>query len=214
MEPAPETQPRRRGRPPSGVRDAILAATLELIHEGGLSQATTRNIAERAGASEASIHYHFGGKAGLLEAVVVGALEPLQDLAPGQMAGRSAAEELAQLMATIERFFDQIVPVVSAVQGDAALRRTFNERLAAHDRGPHAGVRLVERYLRAAREEGLVPEETDLRATALMLVGACMLRAWQKRLLVPAQRRSLPSLERAVATILGSSPASPPGGAA
>lgn len=192
----------RRGRPPSGVREAILAATVELINEGGLRHATTKNIAERAGASEASIHYHFGGKAGLLEAVVVAALEPLQDLAPGRRKGLSTEEELVELLTTIEHFFDKIVPVLSAMQSDPELRRTFNKRLAAHDRGPHRGVQLVESHLRAAQKEGLLQENTDLTAAALMLVGACMLRAWQKRLLVPGRKKSLPSLDRAVATVL------------
>lgn len=204
MKPGLETQTKRkRGRPPSGVRDAILAATLQLIGEGGLQQATTKNIAQRAGASEASIHYHFGGKAGLLEAVVVAALEPLEDLPPAQAGTGSVAQDLVELVRAIERFFDKIVPVVSAIQSDPELRRSFNERLAAHDRGPHRGVRLVEAHLQAAQEEGLVPPDTDLTAAALMLVGSSMLRAWQKRLLVPGRTTPLPTLERAVATIVG-----------
>ena len=73
---------RRRGRPSAGVREAILAATLDLAAEQGLTRLTTKEVARRAGASEASVFYHFGDKVGLLQAAMVAGLEPLMELDP------------------------------------------------------------------------------------------------------------------------------------
>src|SRR5918912_1546728 len=69
--------PRRRGRPPSGGREAIREATLALLRERGVARLTTRDVAERAGVSEASVYYHYGDKAGLLRAVFEDGLERL-----------------------------------------------------------------------------------------------------------------------------------------
>jgi AcrR family transcriptional regulator len=194
--------PRRRGRPPTGAREAILAAALDIIRSDGLAHATTREIAARAGTSEASIHYHFGGKAGLLEAVVVDALGPLEQLDREPIIDQPPDEMLITIGSELERFFERIVPVLVAVQSDADLRRSFTERIAAHDRGPYRGVRLIERNLKAIQDGGTIPPGTDVAATALLLVGASFLRAWQQRFLAPGQADPLPDLHRAVAALL------------
>jgi AcrR family transcriptional regulator len=72
-----DEQPKRRGRPPSGGREAILEATLELLRERGISNLTSRNIAARAGVSDASVYYYFGDRAGLLQAVFEHGMRPL-----------------------------------------------------------------------------------------------------------------------------------------
>jgi AcrR family transcriptional regulator len=48
----------------------IVQAAGQLAAEHGLAHVTTRMVAERAGENIGSIHYHFGGKDGLFEAVV------------------------------------------------------------------------------------------------------------------------------------------------
>lgn len=48
----------------------IIQAAGELAAETGLDTVSTRAIAERSGENIGSIHYHFGGKDGLFEAVV------------------------------------------------------------------------------------------------------------------------------------------------
>jgi AcrR family transcriptional regulator len=65
--------PRRAGRPregsPGTTRNAILAAAQESFALSGYSGATTRDVASRAGVNVATLHYHFGTKAALYEAV-------------------------------------------------------------------------------------------------------------------------------------------------
>ena len=52
------------------TREEIIEAAGELAAERGLDNFTTRQVAERASVNIGSIHYHFGGKDGLLEALV------------------------------------------------------------------------------------------------------------------------------------------------
>jgi AcrR family transcriptional regulator len=51
------------------TREALLSAAMEVFGRAGFDAAGTRAIAERAGANQALIGYHFGGKKGLYLAV-------------------------------------------------------------------------------------------------------------------------------------------------
>src|SRR5215470_17167628 len=121
--------PRRRGRPPSGGREAILEATLALLRERGVARLTTRDVAERAGVSEASVYYHYTDKAGLLRAVFEAGLQPLQALAYDEGAS------LSELGQGLERFLDQSLLVIMAAQSDVALRDELAAFLVANDLG-------------------------------------------------------------------------------
>ncbi len=52
------------------TRGQILAAAREVLAADGYAGATTRAVAERAGVRLSLVHYHFGGKRGLLAAVL------------------------------------------------------------------------------------------------------------------------------------------------
>ncbi len=56
------------------TRLSILCAAGELAAEQGFNTVTTRMVADRSGENIGSIHYHFGGKSGLFEAVVLEAI--------------------------------------------------------------------------------------------------------------------------------------------
>lgn len=51
------------------TREALVRAATEVFARSGLDAASTRDIAEQAGANQALIGYHFGGKEGLYLAV-------------------------------------------------------------------------------------------------------------------------------------------------
>jgi AcrR family transcriptional regulator len=55
---------------PVETRAKILAATKALFGELGVDATTTRDIAERSGVNKGLIHYHFGNKDDLLEALL------------------------------------------------------------------------------------------------------------------------------------------------
>jgi AcrR family transcriptional regulator len=52
------------------TREQILAAAREVLAADGYKGASTRAVAERAGVQLSLVHYHFGGKRGLLAAVL------------------------------------------------------------------------------------------------------------------------------------------------
>jgi len=62
------------------TRDRILAAATRLYAEPEAGGPALRAIAREGGVNSALIHYHFGSREGLQEAVLLRALEPLQSL--------------------------------------------------------------------------------------------------------------------------------------
>src|SRR4051812_7734141 len=182
---AMEAGARRRGRPPSGGREAILDATLALLRERGIARLTTKEVAERAGVSEASVYYHYADKAGLLRAVFAAGLPPLEALE-----GTGAAP-LLTLGRVLEEFLEQALPVMMAAQSDAALREELAAYLADNDLGPHRGVRALGARVGAA--------DPDPESAALLFTATCFMRVAQ-RLIMGPEGVPLPSLERSVET--------------
>jgi TetR/AcrR family transcriptional regulator, regulator of cefoperazone and chloramphenicol sensitivity len=81
------------------ARTRLISEASRIFAEKGYAKASTREICVAAGLNAAAIHYHFGDKAGLYRAVVLG---PIQAIA-GQLAGfdtpgLTLAEALARLL--------------------------------------------------------------------------------------------------------------------
>jgi AcrR family transcriptional regulator len=197
-----ESRPCGRGRPSAGVREAILVAARELISEDGLAKLTTREVARRAGVSEASVFYHFQDKAGLLEHVVLDGLLLLETPIPSAVEGDPPLDgALMQIATAFEDFFDHIMPVLAAVQADADLRHAFAERLVKGDLGPHRGVLLLSQILTGMTETGKASADVDTKATALLLISACFLRSWERQVAGPERGQTLPDLASVVSTL-------------
>ncbi|MFW5829861.1 MAG: TetR family transcriptional regulator, partial [Planctomycetota bacterium] len=60
------------------TRERLLDAAEACFAEIGFHAASVRMITERAGANLAAVHYHFGGKNGLIEAVITRRIGPVQ----------------------------------------------------------------------------------------------------------------------------------------
>ncbi|GAA2834055.1 helix-turn-helix domain-containing protein [Kitasatospora sp. CM 4170] len=206
----------RRGRPSTGVREAVLRATEEVLGEAGPAL-STKEIARRAGVAESSIFYHFGDRLGLLQAVI-GLHLPLfadatavlgedPDAEPGGRAADGAegdpVADLAALLTRLERFYRRIMPILGALQADAQLR----ELLAARDGaiGPHLALGAVADAVRARQATGRLPSALDPSATALLLVGAAHQRALHTHLLGDAAARFLPPAGAVARTLLPAS---------
>lgn len=197
----PTAQPHRRGRPPSGQREAILTATLDFLREHGIARLTAREVARRAGVSEASVFYHYTDRAGLLRAVFVEGLRPLQELAEHGLRGDDHARVLLELCQGIERFLDQALPVMMAAQSDIELRDTMAAYLHDNGLGPHEGVRVVATYLAAEQDAGRVDPTIDPEAIGLLIVGASFLRSAQRQIMGHTSPDDLPDTTTAVAMV-------------
>jgi AcrR family transcriptional regulator len=200
----PQRSRQPRGRPSLGVRDAILKATYQLIVERGLTGLTTKEIADVAGASEASIYYHFTDKNALVEGVVLDAvLGPLQDFAaifPKEAEGKTVAEALTAYGRKLDAFWGRVLPILAAVQADFELRDGFATQLRDLGYGPHRVVRVVADYLAEQQKHGLVRNEIDPRQAATSFAGACFLSAFQRHMF--GQRRKLPPLDQTLASLV------------
>jgi AcrR family transcriptional regulator len=190
---SPET-PKRRGRPPAGGREAILAAALELLRERGIARVTSREVAALAGVSEASVFYHYKDRVGLLQAVFAEGVAPLKALADSAvLAGRDPREVLTLYGRTLDEFLGQVLPVITAAQSDSELRDVLAAYMAEHDMGPHRGVAAIGGYLAGEQAAGRARSDVDPYALAMMFIGACYTRASQRQMPLPAAE--LPPLE-------------------
>jgi AcrR family transcriptional regulator len=184
---------KRRGRPPAGGRQAILKAALELLRERGISRLTTREVAARAGVSEASVFYHYRDRAGLLQAVFEEGLGPLIALKnAGEISGTDRRKVLKRLGDGIIAFLQQAMPVLTAAQSEAEMADDLAEYMRVNDLGPHRGVQLLGEYLAALQRDGLVRADINPDAVASTFVGTCVMHAFQHSMRLP--KRNLPSL--------------------
>jgi AcrR family transcriptional regulator len=186
--------PKRRGRPPAGGREAILAAALKVIRERGIARLTSREVAGLAGVSEASVFYHYKDRFGLLQAVFEEGLRPLHELAErGISPGADPHEVLTLYGQTLETFLEQALPVITAAQSDSELRDSMAAYMSEHSLGPHRGVKAIGDYLAAEQAAGRARAGVDPDAVAMMFIGACYTRSSQRQM--PMPQVELPPLD-------------------
>lgn len=198
---ATEEPSKRRGRPPSGGREAIVEAALEVLREEGIANLTSRVVAARAGVSDASVYYHFGDRAGLLMAVFAHGMKPLKFMKAADVNALEPAQVLRAALASLERFFEDVLPVFHAAQADPDLRAALAKFVEAKGLGPHKGVRLLGGYLRRQQQAGLVSAEADPDVIALMLINHAFVRTASRQMLLNVDRQNLPSDDAVLAQI-------------
>jgi AcrR family transcriptional regulator len=98
------------------TRAALIDAALDLFGQQGFTAVSTRSLADRAGANQAAIQYHFGGKDALYRAVidhVIGIFAPRIDLA-STIFSSQALSTLLKTLATL---------LLNGFLGDSQVRR-------------------------------------------------------------------------------------------
>lgn len=181
----------RRGRPPAGGREAVLAAALALLRERGASRLTTKEVAARAGVSEGSVFYHFGDRSGLLTAVIEQRLGSLRGITVDEADGDLRAA-LGRFSTGVESFLDGAIVAMIAAQSDAELRTGMAAFLGERDLGPHRGVQAVAQYLREQQARGAVRTDVDPEAVAFLLIGSLFMRAGQRQMITEGYGADLP----------------------
>jgi AcrR family transcriptional regulator len=197
---ATEEPPKRRGRPPSGGREAIVEAALSVLRDEGIANLTSREVASRAGVSDASVYYHFGDRAGLLQAVFEQGMKPLKFMAGLNLKDLEPAAVIKAAMASLEQFFADVLPIMLAAQADPDLRASIAAFVEAKELGPHKGVKLLGSYLRAQQKAGRVSAEADPDALALIIIDCAFAHAAREQMLLH-NAGHLPSSEAVLAEI-------------
>lgn len=157
--------------PSAATPDRLLASAGEIFAERGFSNATVREICERAGANIAAINYHFGDKRGLYEAVFryAHACAPQ----PPKMATKSdpRVELRAYIRALLMRLLDEARPAWHA----KLLARELIEPTGVLDDLVERSVRphfdALQTIIRAVLGDEASPEA--VRRCAASVIGQC-----------------------------------------
>ncbi len=173
MDPAPERQgePAERGKhDQQRRRAALIEAATTVFAEHGYDSATTRAVAERSGCAEGLIHRYFGGKQGLLVAILEGQIESLEEsFRIGAPDRETVAEEIEQgLLWALDVMWEKqcfMRVSVSRAAIDPEIGRTITARLHRER------ARLIAAKLERHKRAGRVPASVDSDAVAEMIVG-------------------------------------------
>lgn len=183
--PTPKTPPRpvtarRRGRPAGSSgpgRDAdarmhLLDVALKLFAEHGIAATTLSQIARKARVTPALLHYYFGSKDKLVDALVDERLQPLSATLGQRLAGDSS-----NLRGALEAFVGTLLELLSANPWfpQLWLREVLNE-------GGQLRKRLIERIapvvahrvrdlVAHAQRQGRLNRDIDPRLLMVSLIG-------------------------------------------
>jgi len=165
---SPPTTKRKRNR--AAREDSLIAAATKLFAAHGFESATTRDIAAAAGCAEGLIHRYFGGKEGLLFALITRQVsKEAVDLKSLPYAA-TMADEVAQLVAwEVERnwqdrdFFRVVIPraLLDPDLGRVISGVASTQRVSA----------IAERLRSSAQARSLPAQEFDVLANFIAMAG-------------------------------------------
>jgi AcrR family transcriptional regulator len=147
----------RRGRPRSvDVDEAVLAATLEVLGEVGVSKMSMDEVAVRAKVSKATIYRRWSSKEALVLDALRSAMSPFDDIDTGSLRG-DLDLYLGEL---IHRFHkgqmsDVLPHLIEVACHDAALRSSLDAYID-YRRNP------LRRMLERARQRGELSRDVDI----------------------------------------------------
>ncbi|QXG74533.1 TetR/AcrR family transcriptional regulator [Modestobacter sp. L9-4] len=171
------------------ARQRILDATARLLKEKGIARLTTREIAQAADAAEGSITKNFGGKLGLLTALLSSDLPETVAWRDALTPPTSRPEDLRAALtraadAAID-FYAASLPLIAGAVADAALFEAYRAANTANGTGPQIAVQQMTGYLAAWQQQGALDPAADAAALAVMFCGAAQLHAWTDHLAGP-----------------------------
>ena len=150
-------------------RKRLLDAAVEVFAEHGL-EASTAEIARRAGVGQGTVFRRFPTKDDLVAAIVVDRLGEITDAAAAPLAHPPAEGRVLAFMAELARIHVRDRGLIEAVNGTRALADP-----AVHD-AHGALMDVVEELVKADREAGLIREDVgafDVMALGKAVASAC-----------------------------------------
>jgi AcrR family transcriptional regulator len=168
---AAEMTPLPRGKHAKDQRQrALIEAATAVFAEHGYDAATTRAVAERASCSEGLIHRYFGGKRGLLLAIVEGRLaEAVEAIRSGLPVCGTVEEEINQIilfhLTAMWEHRDLMRVAVSQAIVDPDLGRSITDGINSQRVG------FIRDRLRRHQEAGRLRDDVDLEAVTQAIAG-------------------------------------------
>lgn len=176
----PKPTPRRRGRPAGSTgpgRDAdarvhLLDVALKLFAEHGIAATPLSQIARKARVTPALLHYYFGSKDKLVDALVDERLQPLS-----VVLGQRLAASSGDLRGALEAFVGTMLELLSAnpwfpqlwlrevLSEGGQLRKRLIERIA-----PHVAHRVRDLVVQA-QAQGRFNRDIEPRLLMVSLIG-------------------------------------------
>lgn len=162
----------------AGLRERLLDAAIACYVRSGIAASSLRAIAAEAGVTPALLHYYFGDKAQLQQAVVEERLMPALGALRGELA--AAGDDIVALVATFVRGVGALVErhpwlpplwIREILCEGGALRDLMLQRV-----GPQLPQMLAVRFAQAQREGRLNPA-LDPRLLVVSLVGLTLFPA-------------------------------------
>ena len=156
----------RRGRPRSAeVDEAVLAATVELAGEVGVSRLSMDDVAERAKVSKATIYRRWSSKEALVLDALRAAMSPIEDVDTGSLRG-DLEHYLREL---VNRFHsgkmrDVLPHLIGVACHDANLRCSLDDYMQTRRVPLHL-------ILSRGAERGELSADTDLDVLIDVLLG-------------------------------------------
>ncbi len=163
--------PPRRGRPRSiEVDDAILAATLELVSEVGISGMAMDELAKRAGVAKATIYRRWSNKEALVIEALRSAMGPIESADTGNL--RTDLERyLGELLGRFDRnpMNDVLPHLIEAACHDSGIQSSLDDYVQFR-RTP------LREIFERARERGDLDGDADIDVLIDLTIGPFIYR--------------------------------------
>lgn len=165
---------RPQGSQNAAVRERLQAAARALFAQHGYYAVSTRAVAEAAGVNPAMIHYYFGSKQGLYEAMIADTFGPMFEALKNVLSAGPALDPSAPT--PLRRFFDTYMRTLGAnpwmpplilrevIAENGKLRQWFINQFASRGGG------LLTQLVTAEQAAGRIRSDLDPSLTALSMV--------------------------------------------
>lgn len=198
-EPLEAVEPRKHAK--DQRQAALVEAANAVFAEKGYDAATTREIAERAGVSEGLIHRYFGGKHGLLTAILRRKGEAMHDVLRGGLPDQDSLhdEVRAFFLWSLDFLWTQR-DFLRVLASQAILDRSIGSLMGGE---LNAGrVRVIREKMERHRALGHIREDVDLDVVAQLMSGLAFDSGFFMQIVFSTDREELRHMVREVVHII------------
>jgi AcrR family transcriptional regulator len=175
------TKTKKTGRPAELDRTDLLDAAERLFSEHGYDGTTTREVVKRAKCNLALISYHFGGKEGLYQAVLVRHFEKLKaEYSNADFSEAAIKHSWPEITVPVQReFCAALFEIVRTISSNTQMQKILcremmsggMQMVAALSKSESGVFNLLKRRLAALQSTGELDRALDLRFGILSLIG-------------------------------------------